>query len=371
MKNKALYIIPIVLILTILYLVKEFNTGLSERIDASPGNVKPENNLENIDFDSTNVNIIDGHIEKEESSLKVKDAQELNEFTKKSSNSKSINSYHLPIYMLVNRYTDEYRRQLEENSVQPFILLTSSTIDPEDNNSINKKSINSFIMRAIPDSLTRALLIIDWEKDLYDYLKLPESNPKFKEAERAYIELIKYVLKLRPNLKIGVYGLPFRVYEKKIRDINGNNFKFSKILKHTHFITPSFYFMHVDAEKGEETNDLILKNNLEVAFEYGDKINKPIMPFIWEIVHPNNKKFGGTIVPKNEFNRAIKNMERFRYNNRKINGFIWWTPHKLPSVYNSLGTNEQRNGVLKADALIKENHGKTTLEYFRSAFKTH
>lgn len=285
-------------------------------------------------------------------------------------------SYNIPIYMMLSRYGQGTIDQLLESGIQSGRLLTASNIDPKNTNKFDERIVKAFVDKAVSNKDDAGIFIIDWEKQLYDDLKLAASNKKFIAAEKEYVRLIKYIKSLRPNLRVGVYGLPFRVYESKTRNINGDGLKFTGILKHCDIITPSFYFMQTDEEVGKDKNLLIFKNNTEISLEYGAELNKPVVPFIWEIVHPNNKKFGGQLVPLTEFSEIMKFVSNHSYKGQKIQGFFWWTPHRLPNVYKSVLSNdtrflEEKNEIkelIQSVSNANEARDVLTVEYVKGAF---
>src|SRR5690606_12568763 len=116
------------------------------------------------------------------------------------------------------------------------------------------------------------------------------NSVRFKNAEKQFIDLLRYIKGVRPNLKIGIYGIPFRTYYPSQLKWNGDR-KFDRLMSMSDIVFPSLYIIYPDKEKGKDANEQYLKDNLDVAFSYGERFNKPVIPFIWYIVHPNNKKY--------------------------------------------------------------------------------
>src|SRR5690606_7023990 len=114
-------------------------------------------------------------------------------------------------------------------------------------------------------------------------------------AEQQFIDLIDYIKKLRPNLTIGFYGVPFWVFVNKYPAYGSKN-KFKNLLEKCDVLTPAYYARSLDRDIGREKNDLYLENNLDITFEYAIELNKPVIPFVWEFVHPVNKTTGGTLI---------------------------------------------------------------------------
>jgi len=255
------------------------------------------------------------------------------------------------IYMMYNRYSSQTREKLRKLGVEPFMLIASSAIDPKKTNKFDSVSVRIFLDKYFPEKSHTGIFIIDWEKELYDWLKLPQTDERFVIAQNEYIGLVHFIRKLRPNLKIGIYGLPFRVYADKTRNINGPGFKFQKVLSVCDFVAPSFYFMNLDEEIGRKQHDLIFRNNIEIALEYGELLDKPVVPFIWELVHHNNKRFSNELIPLNEFIEKMDLIKSVNVNGRSINAVLWWTPSKLPTKYTNFSKSKSSNLVDVRDSI--------------------
>src|SRR5690606_740775 len=64
-------------------------------------------------------------------------------------------------------------------------------------------------------------LILDFEGLVYHNLsKYKKESKQFLEAEKEFIDMVRLVKKLRPHLKIGIYGLPFRFYYNNQKKYN-------------------------------------------------------------------------------------------------------------------------------------------------------
>ncbi|MNY23887.1 hypothetical protein D3C86_1575710 [compost metagenome] len=84
--------------------------------------------------------------------------------------------------------------------------------------------------------------------------------------------------------------------------------------------------MYPDRQIKKSRNEKYLKENLESALEYGIRLNMPVVPFMWSLVHPSNKLYGGQLVSKNEVVQNINFIKNFKYKNRSVSGIVWWDP---------------------------------------------
>jgi len=257
-------------------------------------------------------------------------------------------------YAFFNRYNDNTQKYLKQRNFKSVKLITNSSI-VDKNNNINEKIIKQNLKRILLP--TDDLLVIDWEKEDFWNLKLRADSKEFIKAEKQFIRLIKIIRKNNPNIKIGIYGLPFKVYYNLNAGYNEKG-KFDKILSLVDVICPSFYFNFTDDIIGKEKNIEIITNQLINCLEYGERLNKPVIPFIWELIHPSTKDIGGTFVPKDEFKRHLKLIINFKFNNEnKISGLIWWSPGRASEIYGSLS----KDNTLSA----REIRSRTLIEYVK------
>jgi len=254
-------------------------------------------------------------------------------------------------YAFFNRYNDSTQKYLKQRYFKSVKLITNSSIVDENNN-INEKTIKQNLKRILLS--TDDLLVIDWEKEDFWNLKLRTDSKEFIKAEKQFIRLIKIIRKNNPNIKIGIYGLPFKVYYNLNASYNEKG-KFDKILSLVDVICPSFYFNFTDDIIGKEKNIEIITNQLINCLEYGERLNKPVIPFVWELIHPSTKDIGGTFVPKDEFKRHLKLIINFKFKNEKVSGLIWWSPGGASEIYRSLS----EDNTLSA----REIRSRTLIEY--------
>ncbi|WP_312903112.1 hypothetical protein [Chryseobacterium taichungense] len=250
-----------------------------------------------------------------------------------------LNAQSNTIYFFKNRYNAEVQNFLESRQYKSVELITNSSI-VDNKGKVNEAVVKNNlakILKSKPD-----LLIIDWEKEDFWNLKKKVETNEFINAEAEFIKLIDFIKRLYPSQKLGIYGLPFKVFININAAYNEKN-KFDRILSKVDVICPSMYFDFLDIEKGRSNNYQYLKNQLNVSLDYGLRLNKPVIPFIWEVVHPNNKKYGGGLIPKQEFEEKINYIKKFQYKDRRISGLIWWAPGNVPKAYNIESKSEKNN----------------------------
>jgi hypothetical protein len=232
------------------------------------------------------------------------------------------------IYILKKRYNAKVQRVLSHFNFRTIKLLGGYMIDPDKKGIIDTGSVRRYLLELFPNFSDSGTLCINLENKLYKDLRdFDFKDKQFQNAQKAFLDLIRFIKKLRPRIKCGIYGLPFRVYYKSQEKWNENN-KFSYIFREVDIIFPSLYILYPDQQYGENANNEYWKFNLKCVFEYDRYFRKPIIPFVWYMVNPGNKIFGGSFLKLNELERYIEFLKNYEYDSRSISGIVWWEPSK-------------------------------------------
>lgn len=231
------------------------------------------------------------------------------------------------VYVFTHRYDNRGNKFIQKNAMFKKIdLLGGNRIDPENDNNINYKSITAHLIKLYPRRLSTGVLCVNIENSLYHSLKEKKKSNNFNFAINEFIKMVNYIKKIRPLVKIGIYGIPFRTYYSD--QIYYNN-SLDVLLQKTDIIFPSLYLLFPDKQKGIFQNDRYLTENLQTAFYYADRLNKPVIPFVWYMISPNNKLYGGELLGKNEMKRYINTIRKFTSKNKnKVEGIVWWESSK-------------------------------------------
>lgn len=91
------------------------------------------------------------------------------------------------------------------------------------------------------------------------------------------------------------------------------------------------------------------KKNLDVAFDYAIRLNKPVIPFVWYLIHPSNKRYRYEMIPRMEMLTYIDYIHNYKsYNNNSISGMVWWdtpTPYNNNVIKDNLSPNSEKRRV--------------------------
>lgn len=227
-------------------------------------------------------------------------------------------------YIFPGFYSASTKQDLLQKNYDTVRVIMQAFIDNDKDSKINPDAVGRFCDKFYPEVNAGGLCIVDWEAQPFNDLRQYDKNDdRFKAAASTYIELVKLIKKLRPNIKVGIYGLPFRFYNPTQRLVNSQD-KYEEVLAACDVIAPSLYIYYTDEQVGQEKNLQYIRDNAEEALKYGKKLGKPVLPFFWYRVHPGNKKFGMQPISKNEMQAYLKCLAGYSYQGVKISGVIWW-----------------------------------------------
>lgn len=242
-----------------------------------------------------------------------------------NSQSQPVGNQPFIIYVNKGRFNEKVRSYFTSHDVFDEIrLLKGHQIDPKKRGIIDIHRVERHLVEMYPNKNAQGVLVIDLENKLY--LDLKDSYPGTREFENALEEfqsLVSFIKELRPGLRVGFYGLPFRVYydHQYVRNVDA---KLDRILQLADIIFPSLYIMYPDRQKGVKSNLLYLERNLIIAFEYAARLQKPVIPFVWHAVHPSNKHYGRNLISKQEMHNYITFIKNYRWETFGVAGVVWW-----------------------------------------------
>jgi len=237
------------------------------------------------------------------------------------------------IYFFKNRYNQNTLQKIEQSRLdfKEIKILLGYMIDPKRQEVADYKRVKKSLETLFPNANQEGVLCIDWENKLYQNIRgnnitriKSVSNKEYLKGEKEFINLIKFIKKLRPNVKVGIFEMPFRVYSNS-EIIKNTNQKLDPILKHVDIIFPCIYIPFPAKVKSIQSNYDFLKINLDLAFNYGDRLKKPVIPFVWYLYYSPDNTYRKELIPKDELWEYIKYIESYKSSsNKRVSGIVWW-----------------------------------------------
>lgn len=229
-------------------------------------------------------------------------------------------------YFFENRYSPtELKFINSQQNFKMYNLFSQGYLESTTNKGhIDLVKVQRSVIANYPSSNASGYLVLDFEGLIYQNLQnYHSSHYLFKSASKEFIDMVRLVKILRPNLKVGIYGLPFKFYFENQRKYNEGN-KFDLILKETDFIAPSLYVLYSEKEKNSKLNEKFLKENLQVFLDTGKRLNKPVIPFFWYMVNPVNKTYGHEIISKDKLKTQLNIVKNYSIDGKQTDGVFWW-----------------------------------------------
>src|SRR5690606_20786721 len=237
------------------------------------------------------------------------------------------------IYFFKNRYNQNTLQKIEQSRLdfKEIKILLGYMIDPKRQEVADYKRVKKSLETLFPNANQEGVLCIDWENKLYQNIRgnnitriKSVSNKEYLKGEKEFINLIKFIKKLRPNVKVGIFEMPFRVYSNS-EIIKNTNQKLDPILKHVDIIFPCIYIPFPAKVKSIQSNYDFLRINLDLAFNYGDRLKKPVIPFVWYLYYSPDNTYWKELIPKDELWEYIKYIESYKSSsNKRVSGIVWW-----------------------------------------------
>jgi len=224
-----------------------------------------------------------------------------------------------PIYILKNRYNERTNQLIERSSIdfkQYRILVNYQLVMVDNGDAIDYRRVRSWIKKFFPGKNDEGLLCIDLENILYNRLKTksPDSDEYQADVDE-FVKLINFIKKERPKLTVGFWSLLFK----------NSTTKLDPIFKAADVLFPYCYLSAPAEVNGLQANFDYLKNQLDIAFRFADRLNKPVIPFFWYLTHGADRTLRREQIPREEMFEYIKYVENYRSPaGLEISGIAWW-----------------------------------------------
>ncbi|MDV7187796.1 hypothetical protein R3X25_10930 [Lutibacter sp. TH_r2] len=253
------------------------------------------------------------------------------------------------IYYKKNIYNEETNKYLETNkNFKSYNILIQHFIDPKNEGIINLEKVERYLIKTFPNKNEGGVLCINLENQIFKNLRDNNCGKKYRKAVSDFKKLIKLIKNIRPNFQVGIYGLPFRTYYKSQFKWNENR-KLDPILKLTDIIFPSLYIFYPDIDGNWTNTNNYLERNLNTAFSYAQRLDKVVIPFMWYMVHPSNKKHRNELIDLEAMQHYIEFVKNYQYKGNSVRGIVYWD---LPENYFKKGAkmpNSKKDTSLRLD----------------------
>lgn len=209
-----------------------------------------------------------------------------------------------------------------------YYFLGQYYIDPKKKGIIDLKSIEKGILKVVKDKNYSEYIVLDIENKVYHELRTNSKNHvNYKKNIKSLVEVVNLVKKLRPKSKVVIYNIPFKFISSNQKS-NNDYEKLYPLLQAVDALTPSLYLNYTDTQKKSAFFSSYIDDNLDLCFEYAERLNKKVYPFIWYKIHPSNRKHGGDVIASKQYANYLNLIKKYRYKSSRVEKVIYWEPAK-------------------------------------------
>ncbi len=276
------------------------------------------------------------------------------------------------LYMFAEHISPVVKKNVKASGMINYAILYTHDIDTKDTVGIDSAYFISRLDILVPQKNYAGLIMIDWEGRAYDLFKteIPNSE-KFVYARQKMEGLIIWLRKLRPDAKLGNYGIPLTSYWWKTDSmLHKRNDALMPLMKKTDFLLPCLYDIFEDGSKPWLDEKGYAVYNTRASIKYAQLLKKQTYPVIWHRYHDATEKVGLLCIPEPEFAKHIKAILHTAYNKKTCNGLIWWqedlwfakTDKKIEKEINGRAAAEYTDNVIERyrEIILKAMFGKSS-----------
>lgn len=210
---------------------------------------------------------------------------------------------------------------VQKNNLDTYIIINQGQFVTND--LLDEDKLEKEINKRFPIASSNGYAVLDWEGKAMAALVQQNDRSQLELYIEQFIKALQIAKRLRPNVKWAFYNVPNRFLSNISNSFKEKNYRLADIIKCQDFLAPSMYILDPSSDT-KISNLKIIRSNIKLTLEMGLKYNKPVYPFIWQRVHPNNKMYNEQLVPISYFKDYIGEIMNTSFNGTKVSGLIWW-----------------------------------------------
>ncbi|MBF5027127.1 hypothetical protein [Planobacterium oryzisoli] len=215
-----------------------------------------------------------------------------------------------------------------QSQTDHYYYIGRSNFDNQNIGIVDLVLLRTGIENIIKDKNYSGYIILNIENKIYQELRSnPITHINYNQNINSLINMVKLVKALRPNAKVAIYNIPFKfnnLAQKRQSDYS----KLYPLLKEVDVFAPSLYINYDEKQRSNVFFHNYVTDNLNLAFEYAEKLNKKVYPFVWYRIHPSNKEYGGNIMKQKQYEFYLNSIKKYRYKDKRVEKIIYWEPAK-------------------------------------------
>lgn len=269
-----------------------------------------------------------------------------------STNAQTNNTGNIELYHCMGELPPQQKQLMIQYNFKAAPLIDGRYIDPTGSDVFDSVSFRQGIEKHFPGVADTGIGIIDWETKTFDSLCYQPANSKaFKRSISRFTEILDIAKRLRPNVRWGIYNVPYYSYWKRADQTWKNQGEILKpLLAKTDILMISLYDFYKDGTQYTDDKAFV-QENMRMALQVAQELGKPLFVFIWQRYHNSNPDNGLELIPQQEFVLHIDNILQTTFKDQHVAGLIWFDAQDYfyktkPAIINadlkSLRTTEEK-----------------------------
>jgi hypothetical protein len=257
----------------------------------------------------------------------------------------------LQLFHCMGDLTEKEKKIMANYSIKQLMVFDGRYIDPKNSGFIDSVTLSNAIITHFPIAEATGIGLLDLEDENYKSLrKEGKSDVLFDQALGQFLKMIRIAKGLRPNVKWGIYNIPFNTYWDKTELWKNQQTFLDPLFREVDIFTPALYDFY-PANVDWADDKAYFTDNIKVALKLGKEYNKPVIPYIWHRWHESNPNVGLQLIDINEFDQNLQWITKTGYENTFVSGLIWFDAysyfyHIKPGLKNldrqKMGTSENQ-----------------------------
>lgn len=190
-------------------------------------------------------------------------------------------------------------------------IISNSLIDPDHDLKPDWDLINNTVQNWYSPGYN-GVICLDWEAEFFEALKGGPEHENFQKAINKGIALVNYIKNLRPNAKIGYYGIPNPNW-------NVDPAHLAPLVNALDVMLPAVYMSDLNTYQQNVTK---LLANIQFAMERAN--GRPVVAFHSPRLAARGGIGGDDIVEREQFIEFVQKTFTVEYNGKRPSGIVIW-----------------------------------------------
>jgi hypothetical protein len=225
---------------------------------------------------------------------------------------------------ITNEPSMERRHQLDY--VAPGINITQGAIDLDNDGLMDESEVVARRIRKVVPEGCSSFVALDWEGEMAKKLKQHPSSKTYFHAVEELKKVLLLAKQLRPQAKIGFYGLPQRKSKESDEQWRARCEGLIPVLKHADWIGPTLYPGSTrETEKQKQSRRAYINSLLDMSYDLARTAgDKPVYAWFNHRYHISNKNLRHRPLSDEDFTFNVRAILEWEKEGQGVEGIVWW-----------------------------------------------